>query len=173
MLNLATWPILLLLAPLIQIPLLHWEEFRRPVFPRVAQLAHIQGKATLEIEIDADGTTSVLNYSSSHPILTDTAMASLKQSKLRCENCEGKAALFTVVYEFKIIDKLDEEPCDYATDYESSATLDSVTHVTITTNLPCVHRFGVVVKRVRGSRCLYLWRCATRSRDYETLTRPR
>lgn len=150
-------------------PGLHWGHFDRPVYPRAAQLARIQGKAQIEIRLEPDGKVSVVSSSGDHGLLVEAARQALEGSQLSCDNCNGKSGLFMIDFDFKLIARPSASPCS---DNESSAVLDSATHITVSTKMPCVYSYGLEVQKVRGLRCLYLWRCAQPSHDTDTEIRP-
>lgn len=152
-----------------QVPSLHWDHFDRPVYPRLAQLARIQGRVQIEIRLEPNGKVSVLSSSGDHGLLLQAARQALGVSQLSCDNCNGKSGLFKIDFDFKLVARSPASPCS---DNESSAALDSATHITVSTKMPCVYRYGLAVQKVRGPRCLYLWRCAQRSHDTDTEIRP-
>lgn len=148
---------------------LHWGHFNRPVYPRVAQLARIQGSAHIEIRLEPGGKISVVSSSGDHGLLVEAAKQALEGSQLSCDNCNGKSGVFTINFEYKLVARPSASPCS---DNESSAVLDSATHVTVSAKMPCVYGYGLVVRKVRGPKCLYLWRCAQRSHDTDTEIEP-
>lgn len=150
-------------------PTLRWNHFDRPEYPLVAQLARIQGRAQIEIRLEPDGKVSVVSSSGDHGLLVESARKALEGAQLSCDNCNGKASLFTIDFDYKLVARPSASPCS---DNESSAVLDSATHITVSTKMPCIYSYGLVVQKVRGLRCLYLWRCAQRSHDTDTETRP-
>jgi TonB family protein len=152
-----------------QEPRLHWNHFQPPVYPRMAQLARIQGKARIEIRLEPDGKVSVVSSSGDHGLLVEAGRQAVEGSQLSCDKCDGKSGAFTIDFDFKLIARPSASPCS---DNESSALLGPANHVTVSIKMPCVYRYGVVVQKVRGPRCLYLWRCAQRSHDTDTVTRP-
>ena len=152
-----------------QEPTLQWGHLDRPVYPRLAQLAHIQGRAQIEIRLEPDGKASIVSSSGDHGLLVEAARQALEGSQLSCDNCNGRSGLFTIDFDYTLVARPSASPCS---DNESSAVLDSATHITVSTKMPCVYRYGLVVQKVRSPRCLYLWRCARRSHDTDTEARP-
>jgi len=152
-----------------QEPSLRWDHFEPPVYPRLAQLARIQGRTQIEIRLEPDGKVSVLSSRGDHALLVEAARRALEGSQLSCANCSGTSGLFTIEFDYKLVARPFDSPCS---DDESSSVLDSPTHITVSIKMPCVYRYGVVVQKVRGLQCLYLWRCAQRSHDTDMETRP-
>ena len=124
---------MVLIAAVAQEPSLQWGELHEPVYPQMARIAHISGPVTLEITIQPDGTVTIQDVSG-HPILVQAARDSIQKSKLSCEGCGEEPHTFSVVYEFKMLDR----PSPPAAQPRR----------------PAVRRH-----KERSIRCLYLWRC--------------
>ena len=45
----------------------------QPVYPRLARLAHVEGKVVIRFKIEADGSTSSVTFESGHPLLRGAA----------------------------------------------------------------------------------------------------
>jgi TonB family protein len=91
-------------AAFAQEPRLEWALRREPVYPQMARIAHVEGEVWITIELDPQGTIISLQPLSGHPILIQAAVESLRESKLICRDCDGKSAVFTVLYRFKMPD---------------------------------------------------------------------
>jgi len=63
-----------------------------PVYPKMAQIAHIQGAVNLEITITEDGSVTGLRAVSGHPILLQSAMDAVQQWKFQPFMEAGKPA---------------------------------------------------------------------------------
>jgi len=63
-----------------------------PVYPKMAEIAHIQGMVNLEITITEEGSVTGLRAVSGHPILLQSAMDAVQQWKFQPFMEEGKAA---------------------------------------------------------------------------------
>jgi hypothetical protein len=114
-------------------PSLRWDDFREPVYPQMARIAHITGRVVLEIIVQPDGTVAVREIEG-HPILVQAAKDSVRMSKVGCDGCGEAPHTFSVVYQFK----LDDPPPP----------------------APAAARVALVNRRRdRSIRCLYLWRC--------------
>jgi TonB family protein len=150
-------------------PTLRWDHFDRPVYPRVAQLARIQGRAQIEIRLEPDGKVSIVSSSGDHGLLVESAMQALERSQLSCDHCNGESGLFTIDFDYKLVARPSARPCS---NNESSAVLDSANHISVFTKMPCIYTYGLIVQKVRGPKCLYLWKCAYRSHDTDTEKRP-
>jgi hypothetical protein len=163
------WGLLMIVAAAEQGPKLRWVRFDRPAYPRVAQLARIQGRAQIEIRLEPEGKVFVVSSSGDHVLLVESARQALEGSQLSCDNCNGKSGLFTIDFDYRLVARPSASPC---ADNESSAVLDSANHITVFTKMPCIYSYGLVVQKVRGPKCLYLWRCAHRSHDTDTEKKP-
>lgn len=147
----------------MQTPRLRWVDFHPPQYPQMARVANIDGPVTVKFVFGANGSIEV-KESSGHPILVQAAIESLKASKLVCDGCGQNEPEFSVVFDFKFAG---EESQNSELNNSSGAALDSPNHVTIITTvfterLAITDPRGIVTKRVRSVRCLYLWKCATR-----------
>jgi TonB family protein len=134
-------------SALAQEPRLKWVTRIEPVYPQMAQIAHIQGEVWIEVELDPQGTMVSLLPLSGHPILIRAAVESLRKSKFMCENCGEESGIFSVVIRFKMDDppKAASAPCPVADERP-----------------PAGMRALSSSGKSRSARCLYLWRCAAR-----------
>ena len=148
---------LLLVSCSLQDQSLKWASFRPPLYPRNAQIAHIQGPVTIKFELSTDSDLKVLNVEG-HPLLRAAALESLTGSKLRCENCGDQTKLFSVVYEFRVAERNCDDPLINAV---HEPTLESANHVSVIAEPICTSDPTIRISRlrVRSIRCLYLWRC--------------
>jgi hypothetical protein len=140
----------------LQAPKLNWMSFYPPEYPRVAQIAHIEGKVTLKLALQA-GEVVGIQEQAGHPMLVPAAIQSLKMSRLGCMDCSNEAQTFTVVFDFQVASHDCNDP-----EVPTRATLDSPTHVTITSQAVCTYDPIATYRKIRSIHCLYLWRCATR-----------
>jgi hypothetical protein len=135
-------------------PSLVWDNFHAPSYPQMARMGHITGDVTVELALSA-GNTAVIQKSTSHPVLILAAEESIKASKLHCSDCES-GKIFTVAFHFAVAD----HACSYV-DAPSTAKLDNPESVSVIAEPLCTEEIDPVIhtKKVRGARCLYLWRC--------------
>ena len=132
-----------------------------PAYPPLARQTRITGDVQLELKIRPDGSVDSLEAVSGHPLLTQAALDSAKQSHFRCTNCRESLTSFRLVYTFQFVD----------TEHCCSTNLDSLAkpsqlenHITVFTRPMCLcDPAGTITKiRVRSIKCLYLWHCSVR-----------
>lgn len=140
----------------LQEPQLNWVKFQPPEYPRNAQLAHIQGKVILEFALQVGNAIS-LQHTSGHPMLIKAAQDSLQMSRLSCENCAEQNALFTVIYDFEVVNHDCNDP-----DRHTQVTRESRTHIRVVAQSVCTVDPVVRYVKTRSFPCLYLWRCGRR-----------
>lgn len=135
-------------------PTLHWQEFHAPIFPQEGRMIRLQGHVIVQLTIQADGKVSI-QKKMGHPLLMRAVEESLRTSSFKCENCSDSSPV-TVVYDFKIA-----ENCGGPGPEQKSEFIDPE-HISIVTKPICISGPKATYKKVRGARCLYLWRCALR-----------
>ncbi|HKV95211.1 MAG TPA: energy transducer TonB [Candidatus Angelobacter sp.] len=144
---------------LAQGPILVWDDFHPPVYPRSAQIAHIMGPVTIEFTLQPNNAVAI-KKSTGHPLLVAAAEETIKSSQLHCINCPDDAAIFAIVFDFTFAN----HDCDEAGKHpSSSAKLESSTHISFIAEPVCTIDPATVTTRryrkVRSIQCLYLWRC--------------
>src|SRR5579863_1317312 len=72
-----------------------------PVYPPLAQQAHISGNVELTIRVRPDGSVESARLVSGHPMLARAALDSAKQSHFECHGC-GDAITYSFTYKFQI-----------------------------------------------------------------------
>jgi hypothetical protein len=105
------WGLLMIVAAAEQGPKLRWVRFDRPAYPRVAQLARIQGRAQIEIRLEPEGKVFVVSSSGDHVLLVESARQALEGSQLSCDNCNGKSGLFTIDFDYRLVARPSASPC--------------------------------------------------------------
>lgn len=153
---------------LAQAPVLVWDDFHPPAYPRSAQIVHIMGPVTVEFTLEPNNAVAI-KKSTGHPLLVPAADETIKTSKLHCVNCADGVATFAVVFNFTFA----EHDCDEAEENPpSSARLESSTRVSLIAEPVCTSDPRVVTTRryrkVRSIQCLYLWRCKRVLEDIST-----
>ena len=75
-----------------------------PVYPVLAQQAHIQGLVVLDADISKDGTVETLKAVSGHPLLVPAALNAVKQWRYKPYVVNGKpvAASTQIVVDFAL-----------------------------------------------------------------------
>jgi hypothetical protein len=134
---------------------LNWIKFHPPEYPRNAQIAHIEGPVTLKFTLQPGNEVLIEEYKG-HPLLTQSAIESLKMSQLECVDCEHMAPVFTVAFDFRV----ESHDCRDSA-LPTQAAIDSPMHVTVVAQAVCTSDPIVHYVRSRSLCCLYLWKCAT------------
>jgi TonB family protein len=151
-------------------------DLREPVYPRLAQLARIQGDVELTVQVKKDGvveSVDVVNGLSGPPMLLESAVASARASKFECQTCDDAPQSYSLAYEFRIVASDPDQYCK-APDQLLPPKLDASRHnVTVFANEFWTCDPSVVIRRtytrVRSASCLYLWKCGLRLESSETL----
>jgi len=130
-----------------------------PAYPPIARSAHISGDVELMLEIRRDGSIQSATVVSGPEMLKKPALDSSQQSHFECRGCSESVVPYRLTYTFKLIDpNVDANGCR-PIEPHPDATL-SLNHVTLTDR--AVFTCDPAARRVRSSKCLYLWRCGTR-----------
>ena len=93
---------------------IRWTHFRAPVFPTQASNSGLQGTVVFVFDFNPDNHTPIRTLSG-HPILVRAAMESLRQSELRCVNCDETVHTARIEYVFKRADPACDNPHDSVT----------------------------------------------------------
>ena len=130
-----------------------------PAYPPLARQTRITGDVQLALKIRQDGSVDSLEAVSGHPLLTQAALDSAKQSHFRCTNCGESLTSYRLVYTFQFVD----------TEHCCSTNLDSLpkpsqseNHITVFTRPMCLCDPADTTIKVRSIKCLYLWHCSVR-----------
>lgn len=127
--------------PSAQPPQLGWKTRQEPIYPQMARIAHIQGEVWIEIELSPAGEIVAMRTPTGHPLLVAAAVESLILSKLVCESCGDKNAMFTVLYRFTMPETPRPATCEEGNP------------------VACLAGRQAATRRTRSARCLYLWKC--------------
>src|SRR5580704_3396883 len=130
-----------------------------PAYPPLARQTRITGDVQLELKIRQDGSVDSIEAVSGHPLLTQAALDSAKQSHFRCTNCNESLTSYRLVYTFQFFDT---EHCCSATQPDLPKPSQSENHVTVFARPLCIcDPTGTITQiRVRSIKCLYLWHCS-------------
>lgn len=142
-----------------QNPTLRWVDFKPPVYSALARMTYRDAHVTIEVRIRSDGAVEI-QKSQGPTGLLEAALDSLKTSKIVCENCNGKMGIFSIVYEFRVIEHPGSDPCSEADPNAIVASIVAGNHVSVTGKPPCITVDWIPMRKARSIRCLYLWRCA-------------
>src|SRR4051794_16930478 len=72
-----------------------------PIYPGLANVAHIAGDVSLKVSIHTDGTLEAVTPISGDRLLMQASVESAKQSQFECRNCDGLTEK-SLVYTFKL-----------------------------------------------------------------------
>jgi TonB family protein len=135
----------------------------QPVYPRLAQQAHITGTVNIEVRVARNGTVQSATVISGHPMLRDSALRSARQSQFECERCSAEVSSYSLAYEFRLVAPdltkdctkwTDEELNAHSVEFDSAHGRVTVSAMEVWTCDPAVQ-----LRKVRSAKCLYLWRC--------------
>jgi len=74
-----------------------------PKYPPLAQSARIAGEVELKLRIRKDGSINSVVLVSGHPMLTQAALDSARQSRFECPGCADEVTTYSLIYSFQII----------------------------------------------------------------------
>ena len=140
----------------------------KPTFSPLARQANVEGEVVVDVTVRQDGSTEA-TVIKGHPLLKQAALDSATQSRFECRACSAPLP-YALVYTFKRTSegsccdgmgtpvKVEQEPQSY--DERGRPQ----TRVTISAEKICLcDPSFTVTKKVRSPKCLYLWKCSTRS----------
>ncbi len=130
-----------------------------PAYPPLARQTRIAGDVQVELKIRQDGSVDSMEAVSGHPLLTQAALDSAKQSHFRCTNCSESLTSYRLVYTFQFVDT---EHCCSATQPDLPKPSQSENHITVFARLTCLCGPQETSIKVRSIKCLYLWHCSVR-----------
>jgi hypothetical protein len=140
----------------------------KPTFSPLARQANVEGEVIVDVSVRQDGSTEV-TVVKGHPLLKQAALDSAMQSHFECRVCTAPVS-YLLVYTFKRTSegsccdgigapvKVEQEPQSY--DERGRPQ----THVIVSAEKICIcDPASTVTKKVRSMKCLYLWKCSTRT----------
>lgn len=137
-----------------------------PAYPPLARQARIAGDVDLMLAIRRDGSVESAVVVSGHPMLTQAALDSARQSQFECRGCGNAVTSYALKYTFQIAPRDPPKECDnQQTEAQPPAEVDSLRHQVkvFTWELwTCDPTTSATFVLFRSARCLYLWRCGRR-----------
>jgi len=130
-----------------------------PAYPPLARQTRISGDVQLELTIRPDGTVDSLEVVSGHPLLTQAALDSAKQSHFSCADCSESPTSYKLVYTFQFVDT---EHCCNTIQPDLPKPSQSENHITVFARISCLCGPAETTLKVRSIKCLYLWHCSIR-----------
>jgi Gram-negative bacterial TonB protein C-terminal len=137
-----------------------------PVYPPIAQTAHISGEVDVVLGIRQDGSVESANVVSGPPLLRQAALVSDQQSQFHCTGGSDAVTSYSLAYTFRLVDvgccATTEELAKIAQDYgQLPHVIQSQNQITLIAESGCYCE-SIGVTKVRAAKCLYLWRCGIR-----------
>jgi TonB family protein len=137
-----------------------------PVYPPVANAAHITGDVDLKLIIGRDGRIESAVVVSGHPMLKQAALDSAQRSQFECRSCGEAVTAYTLKYKFQITSRGYPKDCYDPNEKQPSAEVDLSRHqVTVSAWVRGICDPAGRILKVRSAKCLYLWRCGRRDED--------
>jgi TonB family protein len=128
-----------------------------PTYPPLARQGGVSGDVELKVEIRKDGSVESAVVVSGHPMLTQAALDSAKQSQFECRGCEDEVTPYSLIYSFELVAS-PGWPCPEASGLHVT---QSQNRITVIAEPPLVYPyFGYTT--ARSAKCLYLWACGRR-----------
>jgi TonB family protein len=141
----------------------------RPIYPRLALIAHISGDVEVAVGVRRDGSVESASVISGPQLLRQAALESAQQSQFDCRNCRDAVTTYQLVYTFQLGPTI---YCDDAAGSSSSEpseqgyprVIQSQDHVTLVDRpIGTCDPVEVMVRtKVHSVKCLYLWKCGVR-----------
>ena len=142
-----------------------------PIYPQMARIASIFGDVRISVKVRPDGTVESAAPMSGHPVLTQAALDSARQTLFACGRCTATES-FEMLYSFQIVDG--NNCCD-AINVSPTSELQRpnrsdkklLVQVIVKAPRPCICDPAVQTTFIksRSLRCLYLWKCGKRRVD--------
>jgi len=136
-------------------------ELYEPIYPRLAKQARVQGDVVVKLAVKRDGTVEIVEAVSGPPMLMSASLESAKKSKFDCSSCTEALTLSRVVYTFQAVPLQYDANCEVIPDARYPQVTQTQNHVTVIDQSVGICDPMSIVK-VRGAKCLYLWRCGHR-----------
>lgn len=130
-----------------------------PVYPPMAIAARVSGEVNLDVTLAPDGTVATVAVRSGPPMLTQVAIDSAKHTQFRAI-VEASGGAYQVTYRFVL-----DEPtkCDRDTSYLRLKYDRNLVTITEQPALICDQIVEITTVRSRSVKCLYLWRCGSKT----------
>lgn len=137
-----------------------------PVYPRLAQQAHIAGDVAIQLAIRPDGSVESAEALNGNPLLKQAALESVQKTQFECPGCDG-ATLYSLTYTFRVAGECHNTPDCSSVEWRPPEVLQSWGHVQVTADPLCTCDPAVTITRIkwRSAKCLYLWHCESRVVD--------
>jgi TonB family protein len=140
-----------------------------PVYPPLAQQAHIEGDVELTVRVRRDGSVESARLFRGHPMLATSALDSARQSQFECHRCSEEVTSYILTYKFQIAPRDPPKNCHGEPDPPPPHSDVGIAHNQVTlfaweiwTCDPAVE-----IHRFRAAKCWYLWRCGVRERSLD------
>jgi len=131
-----------------------------PVYPPVANAAHLTGDVDLELLIGRDGRIESAVVVSGHPMLKQAALDSAERSQFECRGCGEAVTAYALKYKFQVTSHGYPKDCYDPNEKQPSAEVDLSRHqVTVSAWVRGI--CDPAALRVRSAKCLYLWKCGS------------
>jgi len=135
----------------------------KPLYPPLARQTSISGNVELSLEVGKDGKVESARVVSGHPLLVQAALDSAQESQFECGKCTETVIFVRLIFTFQLVGSgcttAKGSPDTVQLDEPLPRMIQSQNHVTLI-DRPGFCDPGVVSKRVRSLKCLYLWKCA-------------
>jgi len=130
-----------------------------PIYPPMALAARVWGEVNLNITLTSDGTASAVAVQSGPPMLRQAAVDSATRSQFQAD-AETPPRTYLVTYRF-VLDS--PTSCERDSSYPRVKQEGSVVTVTEQAALLCDPAGSVERLRFRSAKCLYLWKCGSKT----------
>ena len=139
-----------------------------PIYPPLALQARTTGTVELSVTVRRDGSIESVAVVSGHPLLRDAALDSARHTEWECKGCSEAAITHRFEYKFEHGEPLSCTRWGTAVNGDpiydkpkAHVTQSGDTITTIDSPVPTCDP-AAELRKVRSSKCLYLWRCGVR-----------
>lgn len=139
------------------------------VYPALARQTGTVGDVDLKLEVRPDGSVKSAVAISGHPLLVQPALDNALKSQFVCESCGENVHSYSLVYTFRLNspDASAKENEEINPEHPGLRIKQSAGGVLVTDYPFEEIAFGGDIKKVRAIKCLYMWKCGWRERDFE------
>ena len=142
-------------------------ELAKPVYPRLARQARIQGDVVLKLVVRRDGTVESAEAISGPAMLVQAALDSARNSKFDCSSCIEAVTSYRLEYSFQfgpeavcanygVTDELVDQGYPQVRQTKNRVIL-------VDQWIPlCNDDVILTPTKTRSAKCLYLWKCGHR-----------
>ncbi len=140
----------------------------KPAYPPLGRAARITGPVSVAVTVNPDGKVESVSLESGHPLLSQAALDSARQSQFECHLC-SQPVQSRMLYRFELRDTGNccsvstTPPATADSELKASGPTPPENEIVVIADPLCICDPAFTLgRKVRSPKCLYLWRCAIR-----------